>query len=436
MIVSGDEIMINVLIFPGGSEIGLEINNALKYSKFVNVFGGTSIGDHSECVYRNLLSNIPYYTEPNFLSTLNSLINEYNIDFIYPALDSVQMYLTEQKNKINATVITSPIETVQVCRSKYKTYEYFSKYNFVPRIFIDVEDVHYYPVFIKPSVGAGSIGATKVNNKEELIAAIRCREDEFVICEYLPGKEFTIDCFTDEDGKLRVVKTRDRFRIKAGISVRSRIYNTPPRILEIASIINSKLTFNGAWFFQLKETNDMDYRLLEISARIPGTMGLSRNCGINFPLLTLYNHLNNKVSIIDNGYDIQVDRALISRYQASIEYQTVYLDLDDTLILPNNIVNTLLIMFLYQLVNEGKKIVLISKNDGDIWDKLENHHIPTSLFERIILISPEEKKSDYIKDRNAIFIDDSFSERKDVFVNAHIPVFDLDMIECLIDWRQ
>ncbi|NMB50832.1 hypothetical protein MBBA_2449 [Methanoculleus bourgensis] len=428
--------MNNVLIFPGGSEIGLEIHNALKYSKLVKVFGGTSVGDHSEYVYSNLISNIPYVTEPNFLSVLNSMIDEHNIDYLYPALDTVQMYLTEHENEINATVITSPLHTVQVCRSKSRTYEYFSGYDFVPKTFPNIEAVHSYPVFVKPSIGCGSIDAIRVDNKEALIAATRCKGNDCVICEYLPGAEYTVDCFTDKDGILRVVKTRDRSRIKAGISVRSQIKDTSPRIQEIAKIINSKLVFNGAWFFQLKETADGDYRLLEISARIPGTMGLSRNCGINFPLLTLYNHLKYDVNIIDNSYDIQVDRAFISRYHVSIEYQTVYLDLDDTLILPNNTVNTYLMMLLYQLVNKGKRIVLLSRCAEDINKKLEAHRISPSLFKEIILISPDERKSDYITDRHAIFIDDSFSERRDVFVNAHIPVFDVDMIESLIDWRQ
>lgn len=428
--------MINVLIFPGGSGIGLEINNALKYSKIVKVFGGSSVGDHSEYVYRNLISNIPYFSAPDFLTKLNSIIDEYDIDYLYPALDSVQMYLTEHEDEIKAKVITSPLKTIQVCRSKSKTYECFSEYDFVPKIFLDIEDIHDYPVFVKPSVGTGSKGAIKVDSNEELITVTRSREADSVICEYLPGREFTIDCFTDKDRNLRVVKTRDRSRIKDGISVRSQIYRTPPQIYDIAKIINSKLTFNGAWFFQMKENSGGDLKLLEISARVPGTMGLSRNCGINFPLLTLYNHLKYDVSIIDNDYDIQVERGLISRYRISIDYQTIYLDLDDTLIFPNNTVNMLLMMFLYQSVNEGKKIIILSKNDGNIWEKLENNHIPTSLFEKIILISPDEKKSNYITDQKAIFIDDSFSERKDVFINAHVPVFDLDMIESLIDWRQ
>jgi hypothetical protein len=40
-----------------------------------------------------------------------------------------------------------------------------------------------------------------------------------------------------------------------------------------------------------------------------------------------------------------------------------------------------------------------------------------------------------MKEKNAIFIDDSFAERKKVHDVLGIPVYDVDMVESLIDWR-
>ena len=37
--------------------------------------------------------------------------------------------------------------------------------------------------------------------------------------------------------------------------------------------------------------------------------------------------------------------------------------------------------------------------------------------------------------RQAIFIDDSFAERRKVHQTLGIAVFDVDMVESLIDWR-
>jgi len=56
-------------------------------------------------------------------------------------------------------------------------------------------------------------------------------------------------------------------------------------------------------------------------------------------------------------------------------------------------------------------------------------------FSRLLFLVHFSFSKCMIQDRASIFIDDSFSERKKVFEKTDIPVFDLDSIECLIDWR-
>ena len=77
-----------LLIFPAGTEIAFEILNALKYSKFVEIYGGTSADDHSEFVYKRLIKGFPYIEDPGFLDFLNQVIRENGIDCVYPAHDS------------------------------------------------------------------------------------------------------------------------------------------------------------------------------------------------------------------------------------------------------------------------------------------------------------------------------------------------------------
>ena len=45
-----------------------------------------------------------------------------------------------------------------------------------------------------------------------------------------------------------------------------------------------------------------------------------------------------------------------------------------------------------------------------------------------------DDKSKYVSNKSSIFIDDSFAERRNILTKCNIPVFDLDMIESLIDW--
>lgn len=424
---------LNILIFPAGTEISFEIFNALKYSKFINLYGGTSVDCHAQFVFERCIDGFPFIDSQDFVDHLNKVIDQYHIDYVYPAHDSVVLKLTEEQDKIHAKVITSSIDTVSICRSKSKTYEFFEGESFLPKVYSDINEVSQYPVFIKPSVGQGSVGAQKINNAAEYKNATQNGE-EYVICEYLPGCEYTIDCFTDINGKLRVAKMRQRERIRAGIAVRSRVIEAGNAILEIAERINSKLSFNGAWFFQLKKNLLGEFKLLEISPRIPGTMGVSRNLGINFPLLTIYNNLGYDVNLIENTNSILVDRAFISRYETDISYNHVYIDFDDTLIMGDK-VNVWLMTFLYQAKNKNKKIYLLTRHAKDISESLARFNISDSLFDEIVHIKDKTPKSDYIRFEDAIFIDDSFAERKKVHDESGIPVFDLDMVESLIDWR-
>lgn len=426
-----------VLIFPAGTEIGLEIFNSLKYSKFVEIYGGTSSSDHSSLVYKHLIDGFPFYSEPGFVDYLNKIIKRYALDYIYPAHDAVQYFLMEHEKEIRAKIVSTAKETVEICRSKKRTYCYLRERGeswFLPEEYYSVEEVSKFPVFVKPAVGQGSSGAERIDDKEALLRKLT-GEKEMVICEFLPGEEYTVDCFTDKDGRLRFVSIRNRERIRLGISVHSRVLPLNESVKRIAETLNRNFEFNGAWFFQLKKNIDDEYRLMEVSPRIPGTVGVTRNKGVNFPLLTLYNMWGMCVDILCNSYDIVVDRAFINRYDVAYDYDKVYVDFDDTLIIDKK-VNVQLLAFLYQSVSKGREIILLTKHVKDIMASLKEYHISYDLFSEIIVLKKDDQKSDYIISKKAIFIDDSFAERKLVADICNIPVIDLDMVESLIDWRR
>lgn len=425
--------MKNVLVFPAGSEIGLEINNALKYSTHFRVFGLTSVEHHCNYVFSDCFLMPEFYYHPGFIDKLNELVDRHEIDYIYPADDDVQLFLVRNQSLIHATVVSPDLFTTEICRAKSKTYQLFAGEDFIPEYYQTVDEITRYPVFLKPDVGQGSQGVCKANNAEEVQRALR-DDPNRIICEYLPGEEYTVDCFTDITGSLVDAQLRNRKRIRMGISVCSENLPLPEDIRRIAQKINERLHFKGAWFFQIKRDSTGIPRLMEVAPRIAGTMGLTRNKGTNYPLLTLFTFEGNQVGLIRNRYQIQVDRAFISRYKTDILYDTVYVDFDDTLVVRGK-VNTFLMMFLYQAKNEGHSVILLSRHRKDIDQSLRDYHIDRTLFDQILILKPEEKKSDYVTAAQAVFIDDSFAERLDVSRTAGIPVFDCSEVEALVDWR-
>lgn len=417
----------NVLVFPCGSEIGLEVYRALKFSKDFNLIGGSSVDDHGKFVYENYIEDIPFVDDDLFVDKINNIIEDYKIDLIIPAHDSVVLKLAQFSDRINAIIVSSNLRACDICRSKRKTYEVFKETLPVPIVYDSIEQVDKYPVFLKPSVGQGAKGTKKVNNYDELKAYYENRNEDLLILEYFPNDEYTIDCFTNFNGDLIYCAGRKRNRISNGISVSS-IEVEKPEFKDLARIINDELNMNGAWFFQLKERANGELGLLEIAPRIAGTMEFQRAFGVNLPLLSLYNALEIPVSIVRNNYQVQMDRALSTTFKIDYDYKNVYVDLDDTLIVDGK-VNYELLAFLYKCLNENKKIILISRHAINPIDTLEKYQI-YNFFDEIIHIEDKKNKSDYVK-AESIFIDDSHAEREDVFEKVKVPVFDVNMIDVL-----
>lgn len=422
-----------ILVFPAGTEIAFEIHNALRNNKMVELYGSTSVPCHANLLFKNCVDGLPFANDPLLIDALNTLIDKWGIEFIYPAHDDALLRLTKDQDQLHAKVITSTHFTVSICRNKADTYFYLRDAWYMPDVYWNDFDIKEFPVFLKPAVGQGSTGTKIVTNRDQLWDFLRTVRCEYVMCEYLPGKEFTVDCFTDRNGTLRYVGQRTRERIRSGIAVRSRFVKTEDNVMEIADSLNTMFDFNGAWFFQLKEDKNGELKLMEVAPRIAGTMGLTRNIGVNLPLLTLYNNLGMDVEIIKNPNELLLDRAFISRFQTDIDYENVYVDLDDTLIIKGK-VNVYLLAFLYQCRDKGKNLILLTKHAGNAIQTLDDHSIDMNLFDSIINIPDWAEKSHFIRP-NSIFIDDSFAERKKVADAWGIPVFDTDMVESLFDWR-
>ncbi len=427
----------NILVFPCGSEIALEVYRAVNHSTHFNLIGANSIDDHGQFVFENYIGGLPFITDPDFLEKFRQVVRDNNIDAVYPAMDAVIELLKSNEDFLGCKVVSSPIETTQICLSKSKTYKVLENVVKVPKTFTADELViagEPFPVFAKPDIGYGSRGAKKISSVEDLKAHLALYPS-CILSEFLPGKEYTVDCFTNSNGKLLFAAARERCRIMNGISVNTKpVKENAEEFVEFAKRINSAIKFNGAWFYQVKRDANGKLTLLEVASRFGGSSSLFRAQGINFALMSLFDAFDIPVSVLRNGYDVIMDRALDNKYKLDLKYSEVFVDFDDCIYLEKKFVNDALMAFLYRCVNNGIKVTLLSRHDDEklgkldeLLDKLRIRQV----FDRIIHLNPSQKKIDSIDNTDSIFIDDSFAERKAVADKFNIPVFSLDMIEAL-----
>ncbi len=416
----------HILVFPAGTEIGLEIERSLRDIRHFRVFGATSVPDHSGYVYENMVRSLPMLDAPSFKQELIKCVQENRIDYIFPAHDDLVALLPAWKERgevpDNVEVIGSCGKTSQLARSKRSTYEALSDVILTPKVY-DPEEVEEFdlPLFVKPDKGQGSRGARKILTSSDLDQI----GDEHILCELLPGEEYTVDCFTDRTGQLRYVSARARARVSNGISVASR------RVVDsafdrFAAAINNVVSFRGMWFFQVKRNARGELTLLEIAPRVSGGMGFSRARGVNLPALAIYDRMGLDVEFFENDIEVIRDSALFPAYEFKFDFKEVYVDLDDTLIFSDK-TNGSLLGLLYHWRNQEKRIYLITRHRDvhglDPMDTLYKHRIAPNVFDDVIEVKRFEKKSSFIESSMAIFIDDSAAERFEVHRNKKVPTF-------------
>ena len=427
---------INILVFPCGSEVALEIHRSLKDIPFITLWGASSVADHGKYLYKNYMEDLPMIDSEDFIKRFNEILVEKEIDYIYPAMDQVAEVLSAHRDQLQAELLAPCHDAVHICRNKARTYERLAGLDFLPEVYSDAEQVRHFPVIIKPQEGYGSRGFQILHDREALRHTVSQMRQPYVLCEYLRGEEYTVDCFTNNKGELQYVSCRSRSRIRNGISVNSRLQAPDLRIREIAMEIGRRIPMRGGWFFQLKRNGEGEYKLLEVATRIAGTMCVQRAAGVNLPLLTVYDRMGYEVQVEAQLAEMEVDRALYNAFRLNKQFTEVYLDFDDTLIVRGR-VNELLMRYIYQCRNNRIPVTLITKHGTPIGESLEKYCISSKLFRQIIHIRKDQNKCDFVTpDRDALFLDDSFAERSRMAKCHGIITLGVDAVECLIDYRQ
>ena len=418
----------NILVFPAGTEIGLEIHNALKYSKFVRLFGATSLECHADFVFENYIEELaPFVDDPDFIPYMNRIIDKYRIDWIYPAHDSALLTLAENRELLHCPLVAPATETVQLCRDKNKTYDFFRDSWYITRYYKSVDEVTDYPVFIKPTIGQGATDARRVDDRAHLEEAF-ASGTEYAVCEYLPGSEYTVDCFTDRNRKLLFANFRMRDAIVSGIAVQSHPMAADEEILRIAEDINRKLEFKGSWFFQVKKNTRGEYKLLEIAPRIAGTTTVTRNLGVNLEMLTLFTLWDTDVTILKNDCRLVMNRGFDRCYRAALSYEKVYIEQSVLTDADGKPVPELM-RFLYQALNQSKELILLVP--ADTAEQPEACAVDPALFQQILPDNIETILQSIEGIGSGIVLCEAPELRNTLRVRD-IPVFDLSMLELLL----
>ena len=240
---------------------------------------------------------VPEFEDDAYMTAILDIVEREDIDVVVPVLDQILKPFAAAREQVRArgaAVMISPLETLDVTRDKWQTYQRLSGVVPLPDSWIAKpplpEDGD---LFVKPRTGSGSEDIHRITSQAELDFYHEQMEQP-IIQEYLPGTEYTIDCLTDRDGDLIACVPRERKELTGGVSTQVTVVERED-LFSLARGVAGELDFVGPFFIQAKLDEDGVPRLTEIGARLAGTMcagfaspslqyaGIAQLCGESVP---------------------------------------------------------------------------------------------------------------------------------------------------------
>jgi carbamoyl-phosphate synthase large subunit len=419
-----------ILLAPGTTGIAQEVYRSLSTCKNIEILG---CGFDPRRAKLFGIDNFVFAPEPRSPSELEALLitlqKTLHFDAIYICHD-------EWLRKVSSLSIASPIRSLIINQPSSKTSVLLSKKETlrqlrIPKITPVVYDTLQanldFPLFVKPDEGQGSRGAKKIETRVQLSEFIdvdsgKIKKD-FILCEFLPGDEFTVDCFSDIDFRLVYYLARKRNTIHKGIASETQTLQLP-EIKGLVEDISLKFGLTGAWFVQFKRSKTGVLKLLEVGIRVAGASGINRSLGVNLALMHLYQFMGQKIDVIS-----QFHPAIYFYEQntckINFHFGKAYFDFDDTLTVGNSF-NLRVLEAIQKLKLDGIEVSIITRSKVDIAKRLETSKL-NQVISRVEYLKENETKSSKIDSSQiCLFVDDSFRERKEVSTKLGNSVLVLD----------
>jgi len=298
-------------------------------------------------------STIPNAKDEKFIQRILELCNKHKVDVLFPLVTLELFKISQYKNEFlnrNIRVIVSEYDAINIANNKCQLYSHLKANDIAIPNFKIINKNEYLeqaayelgypdvPVVMKPCISNGSRGIRILDTKKdrfsllfdekptslytnlnEIMDTIKGKKiPPLMLCEYLPGDEITVDTLVKE-GEMKECLLRKRNTMNNGISTSGTFIDSDSIDKYIEQIIRAVPGLEGPVGFQVKQSKDGEFLLLESNPRIQGTSVAALGVGINLPQLAVY------LSVDSPSPSLKINRKKgisFSRYFSEVFYES------------------------------------------------------------------------------------------------------------------
>lgn len=275
--------MKNVLLLTAGNESSIEIFKSSFALTNVCVYGAHYDPTNAMQYYMSdvIATKNPFeVSSQEFFIDLRNIVDDNKIDFILLTNCKMIKYFYDNYDAIPFEVrhrtILPAKQNLKYVLFKEQLYDLMPNDSpIVARSSHQIKELPGAFVFKKPNYGTSGEGAGLITKTKALDLLKANLPRDLILCESLPGKEYTVDVLCNADGNdLIDFNIRKRVRIRDGIANVIENVDDPSlrdQVKQILERVISKVELPYVWFCQLKQNVDGSLKLLEINYRISGS---------------------------------------------------------------------------------------------------------------------------------------------------------------------
>jgi carbamoyl-phosphate synthase large subunit len=315
---------VNVLITAASRRVALvqSFRAALDALALPGRIIATDVNAYSPAVHvADRAYRVPMADDPGYLDELLAICAAERVKLAVPTIDDeLPLFGAARERFRQAGVFAacSSEETAVACNDKYETCVRLAALGipaattWLPQ---DLPALPTFPLFMKPRVGRGAVGAHAIYDARDLDYFLG-KVDSPIVQEFLQGPEFTIDVLCDQRGRPISIVPRERVVIRSGVIDRGRTVKSRA-LIALAEQVCAAFHFTGALNIQCRMRGEVA-AVFEINPRFSGGIALTIAAGADFPSLMLQMALGRRLMPRIGEFR---DDLWISKYESAVFLQ-------------------------------------------------------------------------------------------------------------------
>jgi carbamoyl-phosphate synthase large subunit len=241
----------------------------------------------SACLAADSRFAVPRCTDATFIPSLLRLASEHGIGLIVPTIDTELPFFAAHEaafRRIGCRIAISSETAVGIARDKWLTAQALNSHAIpvpisLPWNALGNPSTLPVPAILKPNAGSCSKGILYV---EDWTTFDRTQVGSgYIVQERLIGAEFTVNCFSDVQGRLLAAIPHRRWEVRGGEVSKAEVTHHPA-LEDAATRINTAISgLYGPWCFQAIDTGTR-IGVFEINARFGGGYPVAHRAGGHF----------------------------------------------------------------------------------------------------------------------------------------------------------